>query len=330
MNKAIALGVGLLLVVLLLLFSTTYTVKFNEVAIKATFGRTGEQSVIREPGLHFQWPVFIDKVTKLDTRLQLVESPHEEITTADGLQIVVRAYLLWKIRPEGERRFFEKNSSIEGATKNLPGQFRTAFTGTLSQYNFSDLVGPASRLPAAEDAIKRALTETLVDLGIEPVAVGISQVMLPAKTSRAVLQRMQATRNVRAEAERYKGNAEAERIQSEAKTMADKIRAFATQRAEEIRALGEVQAAKYLEQMSEDQESEDLAVFLVWLNALERALGDNTTVILPTYLEPFHLLNPKDSTTRGSIPQPRGAGGGVQAGPDAAVPAGEPPVAGGQ
>lgn len=329
MNKAIALGVGLLLVVLLLLFSTTYTVKFNEVAIKATFGRTGEQSVIREPGLHFQWPVFIDKVTKLDTRLQLVESPHEEISTSDGLQIVVRGYLLWKIREGGEQQFVKENSSIEGATQNLPGQFRTAFTGTLSQYSFDDLVGPASRLRAAEDAIKRALTETLVDLGIEPVAVGISQVMLPAKTSRAVLQRMQATRNVRAEAERYKGNAEAERIQSEAKTMADKIRAFATQRAEEIRALGEVQAAKYLEQMSQDQESEDLAVFLVWLNALERALGDNTTVILPTYLEPFHLLNPNDATTRGAIPQPRGVGAPRAAG-GAAEPAGEAPAAGGQ
>jgi membrane protease subunit HflC len=305
MNRALAVGVGLLLVVLLLLFSTTYTVRFNEVAIKATFGQTDDSSVVREPGLHFQWPIFIDKVTKLDTRLQLVESPHEEITTADGLQIVVRAYLLWRIREGGEMDFFKRYVSIDGATDQLPGQFRTAFTGALSQYEFNDLVGQESRLPAAEEAIRVAMTDALFAEGVEPVSVGISQVMLPAKTTRAVLQRMQATRNVRAEAERYKGNAEAERIQSEAKTMADKIRAFATQRAEEIRALGEVQAAKYLEQMSQDEESEDLAVFLVWLNALQRALGNNTTVVLPVEVEPFHLLTPGATSAGEPIPQPK-------------------------
>lgn len=329
MNRALAVGVGLLLVVLFLLFSTTYTVRFNEVAIKATFGRANENSVIREEGLHFQWPIFIDKVTKLDRRLQLVESPHEEITTRDGLQIVVRAYLLWRIREGGEMAFSQNYSSIDGATQQLPGQFRTAFSGALSQYDFGDLVGSESRLPDAEEAIKAAMTETLLEGGVEPVAVGISQVMLPAKTTRAVLQRMQATRSVRAEAERYKGNAEAERIQSEAKTMADKIRAFATQRAEEIRAQGEVQAAKYLEQMSQDEESEELAVFLVWLSALERALGDNTTVILPTYLEPFHLLNPGQASTRGAIPQPRGAGVAPSEG-GAGEPDREPRAEGGQ
>jgi regulator of protease activity HflC (stomatin/prohibitin superfamily) len=326
MNRALAVGVGLILVVLLLLFSTTYTVRFNQVAIKATFGQTDKNSVVRAPGLHFQWPIFIDKVTKLDTRLQLVESPHEEITTADGLQIVVRAYLLWRIHEGGEMDFFEDYSSIEGATQRLPGQFRTAFTGALSQYDFDDLVGQESRLAAAEEAIRTAMAGTLLEGGIEPVAVGISQVMLPAKTSRAVLQRMQATRNVRAEAERYKGNAEAERIQSEAKTMADKIRAFATQRAEEIRALGEVQAAKYLEQMSQDKESEELAVFLVWLNALKRALGHNTTAVLPADIAPFHLLTPGETAGGGPIPQPRRS---VAARDGDSPPAAEPEVAAG-
>ena len=80
MNKPIAIVIGLLLLILLLLFSTTYTVRFNEVAIKATFGRTTAGSVVREPGLHFRWPIFIDKVTKLDTRLQLVETPLEAVS----------------------------------------------------------------------------------------------------------------------------------------------------------------------------------------------------------------------------------------------------------
>jgi membrane protease subunit HflC len=303
MNKAIAVAVGLLLLVLLLLFSTTYTVKFNEVAIKATFGQSDEQSVVREPGLHFRLPIFIDKVTKLDTRLQLVESPIEEITTDDDLQLVVRAYLLWRVNEEGDAplRFFRRFSTIDGATERLPGQFRTAFTGALSQYAFSDLIGENSRLAEAEAQIKEALRVPLAEAGIEPVAVGISQIMFPAKTTRRVLTRMQATRDALAAAEESKGAAEAHRIEAEAMAKRDKIRAFANQRAEEIRAAGEEQAAEYLREMSQDPE---LATFLVWLDALEGALSSHTTVVLPTSMAPWHLLVPRQAEMSSAIPQP--------------------------
>lgn len=39
MTRAFAVVVGLLLLVLLVLFSTTYTVRFHEVAVKTTFGK---------------------------------------------------------------------------------------------------------------------------------------------------------------------------------------------------------------------------------------------------------------------------------------------------
>ena len=86
-----------------------------------------------------------------------------------------------------------------------------------------------------------------------PVAVGISRIMLPPKTSSAVLSRMKATRNVLAEGERNTGQAEAERIRSEGNTWADKIRAFAVQRAEEIRAIGEREAFKYYAEMGQEE-----------------------------------------------------------------------------
>ena len=88
MNKPLAIGVGLLLLVVLLLFSTTYTVKYNEVAVKATFGQADADSIVRDAGLHYRLPVFIDEVQKLDTRLQVVESDLEEIETSDDLQLI--------------------------------------------------------------------------------------------------------------------------------------------------------------------------------------------------------------------------------------------------
>jgi len=173
----------------------------------------------------------------------------------------------------------------------------------LSTYAFDDLIGAESRLAEAEESIRSALATSLAPRGIVPVTVGISQIVLPPRTSQAVLSRMQATRNVLAGAERNAGTAAAERIRSEGNTMADKIRAFANQRAEEIRADGQRDAKRYLEQMAQD---EDLAIFLVWLDALERMLAHNTTVVLPAEgFAPLHMMRPDSVDFKGSIPVPR-------------------------
>ena len=58
MSKAVAVVVGVLLLVLLVLFSTTYTVRFHEVAVKTRYGKASEQSVVDQPGLHFRLPFF--------------------------------------------------------------------------------------------------------------------------------------------------------------------------------------------------------------------------------------------------------------------------------
>ena len=90
MNKTFAYSVGFLLLAALLLFSMTYTVRFNEVAVRTTFGKTSTASVKSEPGIHFRFPLFADRVTTYDTRVQLAEPPHVEGRTADGQSVAIR------------------------------------------------------------------------------------------------------------------------------------------------------------------------------------------------------------------------------------------------
>ncbi|MHC4947133.1 MAG: SPFH domain-containing protein [Planctomycetota bacterium] len=319
MSKPLAIVAGLLLLVLLVLFSTTFTVRFNEVAIKTTFGKVGEGSIVDEPGLHFKLPFFADRVTKYDTRLQLIQSIHDTIPTADGQQVVVNAFLLWRVDTDGEGPldFFRGFRSAQDARESLVNEFRHAMSA-ISAYRFDDLIGEDSRLPDAEAAIMAGL-QSVRAKGVLPVTVGISQLMLPPKITTGVLERMSETRKTLSGAERYKGRAEAERIQSDANIKAQKIGAFAEQRAAEIRAAGDALAAGYLTDMSVDEE---FAIFLVWLDALEQSLATNTTVILPTAFEPFHLLN-MEAGAGGPIPQPAEAlvGPARPAGPE---PAPEP------
>ena len=57
-----------------------------------------EDSIVREAGLHFRLPFFADSVTLLDTRMKIHQSPMKCLfQTSDGQQIVVKAFLLWKV-----------------------------------------------------------------------------------------------------------------------------------------------------------------------------------------------------------------------------------------
>ena len=62
MKKATAIIVGLVILGVLILFSMTFAVAYNQVAIRSTFGKVDQGSIIREPGLHFRLPFFADSV----------------------------------------------------------------------------------------------------------------------------------------------------------------------------------------------------------------------------------------------------------------------------
>lgn len=302
MNRFLAILIGIVLLVVLLLFSMTYTVSFHEVAIKSTFGRSTDEHVITDPGLKFKLPVFADQVTKYDTRLQLLESPMEEKPTSDGQTVVLRAFLMWQVDVDNARQFHDNYNTIDDARPFLQDQFREALSA-ISRYRFDELVGTNSRLSDAEDAVLASL-DSLREQGIKPVTVGISQFMLPSKATRAVLSRMKVARDTLSQAERIKGETQGKKIEDYARTTADKIVAFASQVAGQIRAESNEQKQEYLERMS-DPQAQELAKFLVWVDALALALRNHTTLILPTSLAPFHLMDKNTPQTSSGTPQPR-------------------------
>ncbi len=220
----------------------------------------------------------------------------ETIQTADGQQLVVRAFLMWRVDPEGDGplAFDRSYDSTEMASRLLLDQFRDSLS-VLSKYSFDELVGGREgRLAEAEAALLNQVMMSVRGEGVLPVTAGVSQLLLPPKTTTAVLSRMYQTRQNLAEAERFKGQAEAQRITSEAKTMADTILAFAELRAEEIRAEGNEKAREYLEKLREDEE---FAIYLVHLDALAQMLDKTTTLLVPTNVAPFDLMNLSGATS---------------------------------
>ena len=154
MNKTIAIVVGAVILVTMLLISMTYTVSFHEVGIRTQFGKASESSVVRDAGLHFRLPFFADSVTALDTRLQILETPLENHQTADDQQIVVKAFLLWRVSSDGEGplRFVESFGSIAEASLHMSADFRDAVS-VVSEYTFDQLLGAGSQLSDVESRI---------------------------------------------------------------------------------------------------------------------------------------------------------------------------------
>ena len=132
MNRTITAAISGLIVLVLVLYSTTYTVNFHELAVTTRLGR--EAGIVREPGIHLKLPFFIDSVATLDTRSQLVRSPSVTVQTADDQQVIVQSYMLWKIGDEDEQAqaFYNSYGSLAG----VQGELETLLQGSLSQVRF--------------------------------------------------------------------------------------------------------------------------------------------------------------------------------------------------
>jgi len=298
--RKIPVVVAVVIVAVLVLFSTTYTVNFHEIAVLTRFGKPA--GVERAAGLHLKAPLFIDQVTKLDVRLQFIESPLETVLTKDGQQVLVQAYLLWRVQETGDAplQFFVSHGTLDAAGKELGVQLQGAVRA-VGGFTFAELIGQSSRISEAEASILADLKATRLP-GIEPVSVGISQVVLPSKTSVAVLRRMAAVQETLANLEESKGNSEAEAIKSQAASSADTIRNFAAQWAAEIEALGNEESTRYYQLMKQEA---DLAIFLAWLDTLKGSLSGSTTFVTDLNRAPFHLLDLNEAGRSDGIPQPR-------------------------
>lgn len=303
MNKLFAIIAGVILLALLLLFTTTYTVSFHEVAVLTRFGQAADDSVVQEEGLHFKLPFFIDQITKFDTRLQLVETQMVPVQVADGQQVLVRAYLMWRVREDGTGPldFYRSYDDIAAANRSLADRLTDA-VGELGSFDFESLLGPNSRVAEAEEQIRERIEANVSDSGIHASAVGLSKMMLPPRTTTGVLGRMQTTRETLANNHRTRGQAQGTLILADATTKADKMRAFAELVAAELRAKGDQKAGEYLASMA--SRDEQFAIFLTWLEALEHSLASSTTLVLPMDTAPMHLMNVNSPRLASGIPVP--------------------------
>ena len=267
-----------------------FQVRETEYAIVTTLDRINPN--LPEPGLRFRLPYPIQKVYRIDKRLRVFagnEGKIEETYTADGKNIIVGLYTLYRVKDPV--LFFKNVRNEVGAEDRLNSLLRNAKLSVIGRHQFADFVNTDPKKMKMAVIEGEILTECQkaaeTNYGIEIKSVGIKLLGLPESITSKVFERMKAEREKLATQYREEGR----RIAEEIKAKADKDKtmrlADAEADARRIRGEGDAKAADFYSVFKQDPE---LAAFLRKLEALKKTLDGKTTLILDTGTPPFDLL----------------------------------------
>lgn len=297
-KNSLNMAVGGLLILIFGLLLFLFQVRTSEVAVVTTFGKPTRP--ITEPGLYFKAPWPIQKVHRLDKRIQNFESKFDEALTPDGYNLLVSVYAGWRVSEP--TAFFPKfaGGSVAEAERALQEIIRDAKSAVIGQHPFSHFisVNPQElKFTEIENEILQRVQGRLQtnNYGIEIAFLGIKKLGLPESVTSEVFARMKAERDVLVSQIESEGNARAAAIRTEAETQAARLISDAEAKAIRIRGEAESKAAEALQTMNQEPE---LANFLLRLTGLEMFLRDRTTLILDQNTSPLDLLNRPTSAPR--------------------------------
>lgn len=289
----LAIGIALVFV----LYMVTYTVAYNEIAIITTFDSATEPdptllaegkdtgSVIQEPGLKFKWPWPIQRVQTYPTQYQILQDTPEQLQLSDGNTIIINLALTWRI--SDPLAFDIAHADYDDATDKLLAQMRDLRSIISNDYTFEQLVNedPTKiEIDQLETQIADELADRLINnnlnWGIEVSKVTVAKMLYTESTAASVNTRMTATQERKAEEIRSQGTSQAQAIVAEAESISKRLKDFANTVASDIETLGQEEANEILSRYADKGASEDLAIYLRQLEAIEKILANRTTFVL--------------------------------------------------
>lgn len=271
--------------------SSLFVVNEAEVVIVTRFGKPVR--VVEEPGLRVKLPAPVDRVNRLDGRIQTFKSRPLQLLLGDKNPIVVTCYINWRIGDPLE--FFQVLQRPEVAEQKLGDLVNARLGSVLGEYSLDRLINvDPSRVKLSEiDERLRDECDRLArqNYGLEVVEVGIRRLLYPQIVTESVYARMRAEREKEAAKYRAEGAEGAAVIRAEADRESAQILSEAYRQAEIIRGEGDAEAMRtYADAYGRDRE------FYEFWGALEfyrKILGEKTTLILSSDSDLFRYLLPK-------------------------------------
>jgi modulator of FtsH protease HflC len=289
----------LLLVLIIVGYSSIFTVQQTEQALVVRFGAPVD--VATEPGLHFKAP-FTDSVIAIDKRILDLENPAQEVIASDQKRLVVDAFARYRIKDA--LQFYQSVGTIQAANLQLATLLNSALRRVLGEVTLIQVV--RDQREALMKRIRDQLDHEATSYGIQVVDVRIRRADLPDQNSQAIYQRMKTERQREAAEFRAQGAQKAQEIRSNADREATVIVAEANSKAEQVRGEGDAERNHlFAEAYGKDP---DFFAFYRSMTAYETGLKSSDTRFLlrpdSEFFKFFGAASGKSSGAPATSPKP--------------------------
>jgi membrane protease subunit HflC len=235
-----ALGpiVAVVIVVLLLVSGTLYTVDQRQNAIVFQLGEVKE--VVQKPGLHLKIPL-LQNVRLFDMRILTFDDAEPlRFITSEKKPLLVDSFVKWRITDVKQYYVSVQGDEFRAATR-IKQTISDGLQAEFGRRNMHDVVSGQREEIMSEVRQKAGID--LKRIGVEIIDVRLKRVDLPQDVSDSVFGRMQAERKRIANEQRSTGAAEAERIRADADRQREIIVAEAYRDSQRIRGDGDAKSA---------------------------------------------------------------------------------------
>ena len=270
-NRGFLSIVGLV-VVLLLLTMSTFTVRETELAMKLRFGEIVRADY--KPGLHFKVP-FYNEVRKFERRITSRSYPSEQFLTSEGKILKIDFYIKWRIS-DVSRYYPATGGSEDTASVRLGSIVKDGIKGVIARRTIQQVVA-AERTEFTGEILKAAEAKT-AELGLQLVDVRVKKIDLPEEVSDSVFLRMRQDFDRQAKQLRAEGDENAEKLKAEADRQRTEILSQAYREAQIIRGEGDARSAEvYARAYSRNPE---FYSFYRSLQAYDKSIGTENDVLV--------------------------------------------------
>lgn len=272
--------------VLILVFTSTYTVRQNQYAVIRQWGKI--IAINDRPGLAFKIP-FIQTAESITKETLFYDIPESDVITKDKKSMVVDSFVLWKV-VDPNKYIKTLNAARGRADERIEASVYNAVKNTISSMTQDEVI--ASR---GEVLTKRITDEANSDIGqygVEILTAQIKTLSLPADNQEAVYARMISERENIAAGYEATGQSEAQKIRNETDREVKVLIADAQKEAAILEAEGEEEYMRILQDAYNSSEKADFYEYIRGLDSLKESLSGSgrKTLILDKNSELVQIL----------------------------------------
>ncbi len=284
MKKALITAAVVILVILI--GSSLYTVNYNDVVLIQQFGRVVGTEI--NPGLHMKLP-FVQSTIAIYDGNRIYDIPQSDVITRDKKSMIADDYVIWTV--DDVMKYYQTLGGVSArAEERIDAAVYNATKNTISSMTQDEVI--AARGIELTNLITNESNTDMAGYGIRILTAEIKALDLPDDNKEAVYERMISERGNIAAGYKAKGEAEAQKIRNETDKNVRITIANANKQAETLRAEGESEYMKILSSAYNSEDKSEFYNYLRSLDALKSSLGRNksNTLILDKDSELARIL----------------------------------------